>query len=62
MSSLYLIDNEIIELLENGFNMACIDAETGEIDEQKAQAYLVSSIIPFLQNTVIYLKGNSVTA
>lgn len=39
-SSLYELNNGIIELLENGFNLACVDLETGEIDMEKAAAYL----------------------
>lgn len=38
--SLYQIDNDLYALLETGFNAACIDAETGEIDEDKARKYL----------------------
>ena len=38
--TLYEIENELLMLLENGFNMACIDIETGEIDEEKAAKYL----------------------
>lgn len=40
MSSLFKIDAGILELLENGFNLACVDPETGEIDEAKAAEYL----------------------
>lgn len=42
MSSLYEIDGALLEMLEYGFNEACIDAETGEIDEAKAQEYLTN--------------------
>ena len=60
MSSLYLIDNEIIELLENGFNMACVDEETGEINEEKAQAYLEALQIERavkIENIALYIKN-----
>lgn len=33
--TLYQIDRNLMELLENGFNLDCIDLETGEIDEAK---------------------------
>lgn len=39
MSSLYVLDSDILMLLENGFTMACVD-ENGEIDEEKAREYL----------------------
>ena len=38
--NLYQIENGIIELLENGFNLACVDEETGEINAEKAAEYL----------------------
>lgn len=60
MSSLYLIDNEIRELLENGFNMACVDLETGEIDEVKAQEYLEALQIERavkIENIALYIKN-----
>lgn len=40
MSSLYEIDGNIRQLLETGFNIACIDEETGEIDEKRANEFL----------------------
>lgn len=40
MSSLFEIDAGILELLENGYNMACVNPETGEIDETAAATYL----------------------
>ncbi len=60
MSSLYLIENEIRELLENGFNMACVDLETGEIDEVKAQEYLEALQIERavkIENIALYIKN-----
>lgn len=33
--NLYEIDSRLNELLERGFNDECVDAETGEIDEEK---------------------------
>lgn len=60
MSSLYLIDNEILELLENGFNMACIDTETGEINEEKAQSYLEALQIERavkIENIALFIKN-----
>ncbi len=60
MSSLYIIDNEIRELLENGFNMACIDAETGEIDEKKAAEYLETLQLERgvkIENIALYIKN-----
>ena len=40
MDSLYEIDSALFELLERGFNRDCINEETGEIDSEKAQAFL----------------------
>lgn len=40
MSSLYEIDRALIEVLENGFTLECVDMETGEIDEAKVQEFL----------------------
>ena len=60
MASLYEIDKELTELLENGFTLSCVDLETGVIDEEKAQAFLeqlplerekkVESIALFIKN------------
>ncbi len=38
--TLYEIERDLLELLERGFNDACIDKETGEIDEALAAKYL----------------------
>ena len=40
MSTLYEINQELLHFLECGFNMCCVDLETGEIDAEKANAYL----------------------
>lgn len=37
--TLYEIESEILALVENGFNAACID-EDGVVDEEKAKEYL----------------------
>lgn len=37
---LYQIDQKLEELIENGFNIECVDPDTGEIDESKADALL----------------------
>lgn len=37
---LYEIDLSLYKLLTDGFNENCVDYETGEIDEAKAQEYL----------------------
>lgn len=60
MSNLYAIDSNIIELLENGFNIACIDEETGEIDEEKAAEYLESLQLDRkekIENIAVYIKS-----
>ena len=59
MKNLYEIDSNIIELLENGFNPACIEEETGEIDEAKANKYLESLKIDRkekIENIAVYIK------
>lgn len=38
--NLYEINESIKELLENGFNAECVDLETGEIDQEKANRLL----------------------
>lgn len=60
MGSLYEIDQSIIELLENGFNLACCDLETGEIDEQKAAEYLEQLQVERsvkVENIALYIKN-----
>ena len=59
MSSLYEIEKSIIELLENGFNAACVDPDTGEIDETKAAEYLETLQLERgekVENIAIYIK------
>lgn len=60
MASLYELDKGIEELLEHEFNEACVDEETGEIDGEKASAFLdqllldrtlkIESIALFIKN------------
>lgn len=60
MSSLYELDKGIYELLENGFNNACIDAETGEINEAKAAEYLEALQLERnakIENIAVYVKS-----
>lgn len=60
MSSLYELNSSIIELLENGFNLACVDEETGEIDEAKAAEYLEALQIDRtakIENIAVYIKS-----
>ena len=62
MGTLYELDQGIFEILEHGFNMACVDMETGEIDMEAAQQYLealqmersekVESIALFIKNLI----------
>ena len=40
MNTLYEIDANIIQLIETGFSMSCVDEETGEIDETRLATYL----------------------
>ena len=60
MAQLFEIDNGIIELLENGFNLACIDEETGEIDTEKAEEYLEALQLERcvkIENIAVYIKS-----
>lgn len=60
MSSLYKIDKDIFELLDNGFNMACIDPETGEIDSSKVTAYLEALQVERgikVENVAVFIKN-----
>ena len=60
MSKLYELNQSIIELLENGFNLACVDVETGEIDETKASAYLEALQLEReekVENIALYIKS-----
>ena len=60
MSSLFEIDNGILELLENGFNFACVDEETGEIDAEKVAEYLEALQLERgvkIENIAVYVKS-----
>lgn len=60
MSSLYELDNSIIELLENGFNEECIDKETGEILFDKSQMFLDQLQLDRkskLENIALFIKN-----
>lgn len=60
MAQLFEIDNGILELLENGFNLACIDEETGEIDTENAQEYLEALQLERcvkVENIAVYIKS-----
>ena len=60
MSSLYELDNSIIELLEHGFNEECIDKETGEIFFDKAQMFLDQLQLDRkskLENIALFIKN-----
>ncbi len=59
-SSLYELDNSITELLDRGFNMACIDTETGEIDFDKASQFLDGLQLERktkLENIALFIKN-----
>ncbi len=65
MKSLYELSNEMTEILENGFNAACIDEETGEIDEDKVSAYLSNLSVSFdekADSIASYVKDLNATA
>lgn len=58
--NLYDLDNSIIELLENGFNEAAIDMETGEIDFDKASQFLDDLQLERktkLENIALFIKN-----
>lgn len=60
MTHLYDLDNGILEILENGFNLACINEETGEIDTEKVQSYLESLQVERgkkIENIAVYIKS-----
>lgn len=57
--NLYEIESSIYELLENGFNAACVDPETGEIDALKAAAYLEALQLERgvkIENIAVFIK------
>ena len=58
--SLYDIDRKIAELLENGYNEECIDAETGEFLEDKVEELLAQyecDRATKIENIVLYIKN-----
>ena len=57
--SLYDIDRKIAELLENGYNEECIDAETGEFLEGKVEELLSQyecDRAVKIENIALYIK------
>lgn len=59
MASLYELNGGILELLENGFNMACVDEETGEINTEAAAAFLDDLMLERgekIENIALYIK------
>lgn len=60
MNTLYELDAKIVELLETGFEMSCIDAETGEIDETQLAVYLEQLQLDRktkIDNIAVYVKN-----
>ena len=60
MNTLYELDSKIAELLETGFEMSCIDAETGEIDETQLAVYLEQLQLDRktkIDNIAVYVKN-----
>lgn len=60
MNTLYELDAKIAELLETGFEMSCVDAETGEIDETRLATYLESLQVDRktkIDNIAVYVKN-----
>lgn len=60
MNTLYELDAKIAELLDTGFEMSCIDAETGEIDETQLAAYLEQLQLDRktkIDNIAVYVKN-----
>lgn len=58
--SLYDIDRKIAELLENGYNEECIDAETGEFLEGKVEELLAQyecDRATKIENIALYIKN-----
>lgn len=58
--NLYELDNSIIELLDKGYNLSCVDMETGEIDFHKASQYLDELNIERktkLENIALFIKN-----
>lgn len=60
MNTLYELDARIAELLDTGFEMSCIDAETGEIDETQLDVYLEQLQLDRktkIDNIAVYVKN-----
>ena len=60
MNTLYELDSKIAELLETGFEMSCIDAETGEIDDTQLAVYLEQLQLDRktkIDNIAVYVKN-----
>ena len=60
MNTLYELDAKIAELLDTGFEMSCIDAETGEIDETQLAVYLEQLQLDRktkIDNIAVYVKN-----
>lgn len=60
MNTLYELDARIAELLDTGFEMSCIDAETGEIDETQLAVYLEQLQLDRktkIDNIAVYVKN-----
>ena len=60
MNTLYELDSKIAELLDTGFEISCIDAETGEIDETQLAIYLEQLQLDRktkIDNIAVYVKN-----
>lgn len=60
MNTLYELDSKIAEVLDTGFEMSCIDAETGEIDETQLAIYLEQLQLDRktkIDNIAVYVKN-----
>ena len=60
MNTLYELDAKIAELLDTGFEMSCMDTETGEIDETQLAVYLEQLQLDRktkIDNIAVYVKN-----
>ena len=60
MANLYDIHGGILEILENGFDMDCVDQETGEVDFSKAEEKLKAlqmNETEKIENTGLFVKN-----
>ena len=58
--TLYEIDKSIYDFLETGFNECCVDFETGEIDQERANLYLEALQLERenkLESLAMYIKS-----